>query len=66
MVSSGSTTMVQIRSISSSTAKRVLVYFLVDIGVISDHVAAVYMVETGLKQNTVEELVEEMKESRER
>ncbi len=48
---------------SSATARRILIYFLIDVGAISAHCGASYMVEASLKHATVEELLEEMQNS---
>jgi len=50
---------------SNATAMRRLVFFLADLGAVSDHTAAVYLVESRLKLASVQELIQDMKESRE-
>lgn len=49
---------------SRPTAIRKLVFFLADIGAISDHTAAVYLVESRLKHASVSELIEDMRDMR--
>ena len=45
---------------SSATARRTLVYFLIYIGAVNERIAATYLVEAGLKSSTVDQLLEEM------